>query len=67
MWLRKKWLPEAPMMPQRPPVIAPLILLMIDLGSFPLLGLVDTDKLFQVRTAGASAGVTAVNSPFSSI
>ena len=54
------------MMPQRPPEMQPLMLLIICLGSRPLAGFVDTDKLLHVRTAGASAGAIALNVPFSS-
>jgi hypothetical protein len=40
-------------MPQRPPEMHPLMLLIMYLIGLPRLGLVETDTLFHDRTAGA--------------
>ena len=58
--------PEAPIIPHKPPDMQPLMLLMIVFACLPRPGLVETETLFQVRTAGASDGATALNTPFSS-
>lgn len=60
-------LPLAPIMAQRPPLIHPFMLLRIVLGSFPLRAFVETQTLFQVKTAGASEGEMAAKTPFSSM
>lgn len=55
------------MIPHNPPEIQPLILFMIVFDCLPRPGFVETDTLFQVSTAGASAGETAAKTPFSSM
>lgn len=55
------------MIPQSPPEMHPLMLLMMALGCLPRAGFVATETLFQVITAGASEGATALNRHFSSM
>jgi hypothetical protein len=52
------------MIPHRPPEMHPLMLSMIFFTSLPLLGLVETETLFQVKTAGASEGEIAAKIPY---
>ena len=48
-------LPEAPMIPHRPPETHPRMLLMIYFIGFPRFGLVETETLFHDSTAGADS------------